>query len=91
MTDRDTVKSISRRINGVAGEFAFRVTVSYPGEDDRIVTFQSSDYGPPIVMTTPAQPRGIFISRGVLDRIGSKLTPEWIRAFFAPRGKEEAG
>jgi hypothetical protein len=88
MTDRDTVKSISRRINGVAGEFAYRVTVSYPGEDDAVLTFQSSEYGPPIVMVTPGIPGGVFISQRVLDRIGSKLTPEWIRAFFAPREEE---
>ena len=74
--------TVSRRRNVIAGEFRYTATVTYPGEPPEKVTFQSSDYGPPIVMLTAGMPGGVFVSGRVLDRIGSKLTPEWVRAFF---------
>ena len=79
-----TVTNI-RRHNSVAGEYAYTATVQYPDEDPSTVTFQGSVYGPPIVMVTPGNPRGVFVSDRVLDRIGRKLDPAWVRAFFAPR------
>lgn len=72
-----------KRHNGVAGEYAYSATVAYPYEDERTVTFKSSVYGPPIVMVSEANPGGVFVSQGVLDRIGSKLDADWVRRFWA--------
>lgn len=76
---------VGKRRNGVAGEYIYVATVTYPDEKPEHVTFQSSVYGPPIVMVTDVLADGVFVSERVLERIGSDLTPEWIHAFFAPR------
>lgn len=73
-----TIHSI-RRTNGIAGQFAITAEVSYPGEDKRAVTFTGSTYGGPVVMVTPAMPRGMFVSDP--SRFGEFGT-EWARRFF---------
>lgn len=82
-----TVTSVKRYL-GVAGEYGYRATVQYPDEPGSVVAFQSSVYGPPIVMLTNGMPGGVFVSERVLDRIGRKLDESWVRAFFAPREDE---
>lgn len=74
-----------RKQNGVAGEYGYTVAVTYPDEETSTVTFLGSVYGPPIVMVTPGLPKGVFVSDRVLDRLGRKLTPEWVRGFFEPQ------
>lgn len=70
------------RSSGVAGSYAYTARVRYPGELPSMITFVGSVYGPPIVMVTPGGAQ-VFVARGVLDRIGDKLDPAWVRAFFA--------
>lgn len=82
-TSAPTTVIVGKRKSGIAGEFSYTAQVTYEGEEPGYVTFTSSVYGPPIVMTTDTFE--VFVSQRVLDRIGSKLTPEWVRAFFAPR------
>ena len=76
-----TVLAVKRQ-SGIAGEFGYAVTIQYEGEPAETVQFVGSVYGPPIVMVTPS---GIqtFVSERVLDRCGRKLSPEWVRRFFA--------
>lgn len=83
MSDAPTVTNVKRR-NGVAGQFQISASVRYPGEAASTVTFVGDTYGGPIVMVTP-DGHQIIVSSRVTDRIGSKLTPEWVRAFFAPQ------
>lgn len=75
-----TIKSITRE-SGIAGQYAYRAVVQYPGEEPCAVRFVGSVYGAPIVMVTDSGQT--FVSRAVLDRIGRTLTPDWVRAFFA--------
>lgn len=70
-----------KRHNGVAGQFALDVPVTYPGEDTSVVSFVGSTYGGPIVMVTP-DGHQVFVSARVTDRIGSELTPTWVQRFF---------
>jgi hypothetical protein len=76
-----------KRHAGIAGDYSISVDVQYPGEQSERVTFVSSVYGPPIVMLMP-RGQQVFVSQRVTDRIGSKLTPEWVRAFFTSDGSE---
>lgn len=71
-----------RKRNGIAGEYQISASVQYADEPADTVTFQSSVYGPPIVMITAGIPRGVFVSERVLDRCGRKLSADWVRAFF---------
>lgn len=84
MSDSPKVLKI-RRVPGVAGEYAYDVEIQYPGEPVERVAFKSSVYGPPIVMVTPGIPDGVFVADRVLSRCGYRLTPDWVRKFFAPR------
>jgi hypothetical protein len=82
MADADTpTLGTITRVPGIAGQYGYRVAVTYPGEPVETVTFVGSTYGGPIVMETAMGQT--FVSSAVLDRIGRKLTPEWVRAFFA--------
>ena len=71
------------RHSGVAGQLAYSVAVTYPGEPARVVTFTGSVYGAPgpVVMITPANPRGMFVSSP--ERFGATFGPAWVRSFFA--------
>lgn len=69
------------RHSGVAGQFALSTSVTYPGERASVVTFTHSAFGGPIVMVTPTWQ--LIVSREVTDRLGSQLTPEWVRTFFS--------
>lgn len=70
-----------RRHNGVAGQYSYTATVTYPGEGASTVTFVSSVYGAPIVMVTPSGMQ-TFVATEVLDRAGRTLDPAWVRRFF---------
>lgn len=76
-----TVHKVTRR-QGVAGFYALEVRLSYPGESVELVTFSSSSYGGPIVMSTAGNPSGIFVASAVLDRIGSELDAGWVSRFL---------
>ena len=75
-----------RRHNGTAGSFGYSVTVTYhmPDYDDaHTVTFTSSVYGAPIVMSY-RRADGSTFSDFVVDasRYGATLSPSWVRAFY---------
>lgn len=76
------VLSVTRSA-GVAGSFALRVLVQYPGEAAEVSTFVGSVYGGPIVLVLPSGLQS-FVSSAVTDRIGSELNAEWVARFFAP-------
>lgn len=63
---------------GVAGQFAVQATVTYPGEDPRVVEFVGSAYGGPVLMVTD------FGHTWVDDpgRFG-KFGKGWVARFFA--------
>lgn len=83
-TDGDTpVIHAITRVNGVAGQYAYVVRLTYPGQAPDSVTLTSNVSGGPIVLGSSSGMQ-VFVSRDVLDRIGSVLTPDWVRAFFGP-------
>lgn len=81
MTSAAPTVSAIRRESGIAGQYAYAATVAYPGEAAGVVRFVGSTYGGPIIMVTSSGHQ-VPVSSSVTDRIGSKLTPEWVRAFF---------
>jgi len=74
---------VGKRQSGIAGEYAFSATVAYPDEPASVVTFKGSTFGGPIVMVTDGNPRGVFVSSRVTERIGAKLDAAWVERFFA--------
>lgn len=73
------------KVRGIAGQYAMRCTVQYPGEPAETLEFVGNVYGGPIVMVTP---RGqYFVSRDVTDRIGSTLNRKWVLDFFSGQGE----
>jgi hypothetical protein len=68
------------RSAGIAGQYSMTASIEYPGEPFNVVTFVGSVFGGPIVMVTAAGET--FVSQAVTDRLGSKLTEAWVRAFF---------
>ncbi len=71
-----------KKINGIAGQYQYNVTATYPGEDPVVYGFVGSVYGGRVIAISPS---GIqtFVHPGVMDRCGATLNPEWIRRFFA--------
>ena len=67
---------IGRRINGVAGQYAYNVDVTYPGQTAYRTTFVGNIYGGPV--TTGSY----WIDRAVIERCGGKLSPQFIRNFY---------
>jgi hypothetical protein len=66
-----------KKINGVAGQFAVRATVAYPGEDPQVIEFVGSAYGGPVLMVTDAGQTWVTDP----GRFGSFGT-DWVRKFF---------
>jgi hypothetical protein len=71
---------VGHRIDGVAGQYAYSVTVKWPDEAAVHVRFTGSIYGGPIIVSGALL--DMPISQGVLDRIGRTLSPEWIERFY---------
>ena len=69
-----------RKGPGIAGQIGYTVEVTYPGEPASRVTFVGSAYGGPVVMQTPGNPEGMFVTEP--GRFGD-FGPEWVRKFFA--------
>lgn len=72
-----TVTKVFRR-NGVAGQFAVQATVTYPGEEPRVVEFVGSAYGGPVLMVTEHGHTWVTDP----DRFG-KFGKGWVVRFFA--------
>ena len=68
---------IGRRINGVAGQYAYDVTVTCPGQTTYRTTFVGNIYGRLITCGS------YWIDRAVVERCGGKLSPQFIRNFYA--------
>lgn len=68
------------RKSAIANQVAYTVTVAYPDEEPSVVTFVGTSDGAPIVMVTPGNPGGMFVSRP--ERFG-EFGPEWVRRFFS--------
>jgi hypothetical protein len=82
MTDPTvSIDSIARQ-SGIAGQYAYRVQVTYHHSDgsseSSVATFVSSDYRAPVVLLCGG------VQTFVEDcwRYGSKLDAQWIRAFY---------
>lgn len=73
-----------KRTSGVAGQYAYGVTVQYGGEEPHVVSFFGSAYGNPgsVVMVTPNGTQ-IFVADSW--RYGDTLNESWCRRFFGPR------
>lgn len=77
----DTAPTLSRifKRTGIAGQVTYTVFVTYPGEDASRIEFIGSVYGGPVVMVTPGNPTGVFVTDP--SRHGT-FGPEWVRRFF---------
>jgi hypothetical protein len=69
-------KMFSRK--GMAGQFSVQVTVTYPGEEPRVVEFVGSVYGGPVLMVTDAGQTWVTDPA----RFG-KFGKGWVSRFFA--------
>jgi hypothetical protein len=63
---------------GTAGQFAVQVTVTYPGEDPRVVEFVGSVYGGPVLMVTEISETWVTEP----GRFG-KFGKAWVKKFYA--------
>jgi len=63
---------------GVAGQFSVQATVTYPGEDPRVVEFVGSVYGGPVLMVTDTAETWVT-EPGRFGTFGKA----WVRRFFA--------
>ena len=74
--------------NGIAGQYAYEVTVTFPDMDPDFVdmpftnTFAGSVYGGPIVAVSPMGYQ-MFVSPTVTDHCGGILNTDWIRRFYS--------
>lgn len=75
---RPELGSITRHA-GIAGQFSYRVPVTYPGEPTQTVEFVGSVYDGPVVMVTPTWPGGVDVTDP--SRFGD-FSPAWVRRFF---------
>lgn len=76
--------TVHPRQAGVAGNYAYAVTITYTGPDWTATatnTLHGSTYGGPIVAESAAGHQ-TFVSSAVMDRCGSILTPDWAIAFY---------
>jgi len=71
-----TVTKIFNR-KGVAGQFAVQCTVTYPGEEPKVVEFVGSHYGGPVLMVTDTGHCWVD-EPGRFGRFGKG----WVRRFF---------
>lgn len=63
---------------GVAGQFAVQATVTYPGEEPRVVEFVGSAYGGPVLMVTEHGETWVT-DPGRFGTFGKG----WVKRFFA--------
>lgn len=86
-----------RRRNGIAGQYAYDVTVTYhvdmPNgsivDSPSRVSFVGSVYGAPVVVCIYDE-KGAELWQVVVNdwtQFGPNLSPEWIRRFYADRGQ----
>ena len=82
----DTTVSVDTitRVSGIAGQYAYRVQVTYRYSDGSsetsVATFTSSAYGMPVVLTSAAWPRGLHVYHW--QQYGMRLDRAWIRRFY---------
>lgn len=72
---------IGRRINGVVGDYGYDVTVTYPDQPEPTrVFFSTVGY---FVYLTIVGEFTVMLDRAVVERCGGKLSPQFIRNFYA--------
>lgn len=67
-----------KRHPGIAGQVAYSVEVTYPGEDVQRVIFVGSVYGGPVLMHTPRAE--MYVTDP--GRFGERVSTDWVRRFF---------
>lgn len=72
------VKNI-RRHTGVAGQFSYTASVTYPGEDTNQMAFVGDAYGDHVIMVSPSGAQTTVVDP---CRFGDELNPGWVRRFF---------
>lgn len=77
-----TVK-IGRRINGIAGQYAYNATLTESGNPPYQTTFVGSVYGGGVYVIFPESFGQVRIDSAVVERCGGKLSPQFIRNFYA--------
>lgn len=68
-----------KRTDGIAGQFAYDVSISYPGEPVGTVGFVGNAYSESIYMVTENLGQSRVDNP---ERFGPKLNEEWITLFF---------
>lgn len=76
-TQTPVLGSITRSA-GVAGQVAYHVQVTYPGEEPFRTTFVGSAYGGPVVAIGPGGTQTFVTDPG---RFG-EFSPRWVRRFY---------
>ena len=79
MSEQPTIHKIAR-VTGIAGSYAYSVTVEYPGEGSYHLAFHGSVYGKPGPVVMETESGQTFVTDP--GRFGPELNPDWIRAFF---------
>lgn len=72
-----TVTKLFQR-KGIAGQFSVQATVTYPGEEPRVVDFVGSVFGGPVLMVTDLGETWVT-EPGRFGTFGKS----WVRKFFA--------
>lgn len=80
MTSTHTTPTLTklRRHKGLAGQFGVECTVTYPGEEPRVVEFVGSVYGGPVLMVTDHDQTWVTDP----SRFG-EFGLDWVRRFFS--------
>lgn len=75
--------TVGRRINGVAGQFAYNATVTYLDSEPETVTFLGTVYGSSVTLLNSDNVYGLWVTEP--SRFGEELSPAWIRAYYGPQ------
>lgn len=82
MANHPRITSLKRH-NGVAGAYAYNVTVLYPLDEPRMFTFYGSHHGDWVILETYG---GSQVRVTEPERFGPRLSAEWVREFFGDHG-----
>jgi hypothetical protein len=74
-----------RRVTGIAGQFSYKVYLTYPYEEKTTIRFYASAYGMPgpIFMSIDGRQHFDGVRVNEPERFGTELSAEWVRNFFS--------